>query len=101
MTTPYNQGGIVPQKHVSKSEFKAKALECFRAVEASGDAVIVTDNGQPTIEIRRYRADKRSPLERLRGSIVEFRDPTQPVAEEDWLGVATEAEQLRFQPLDA
>jgi antitoxin (DNA-binding transcriptional repressor) of toxin-antitoxin stability system len=84
MTTPHDQGGNVQQKHVSKSEFKAKALEYFRAVEATGSAVIVTDNGQPTIEIRRYRADKRSPLERLRGSIVEFRDPTQPVAEHDW-----------------
>lgn len=72
------------QKRVSKSEFKAKALEYFRAVEASGDAVIVTDNGQPKIEIRRYQADERPPLERLRGSIAEFKDPTQPVAEQEW-----------------
>ncbi|NGX15997.1 type II toxin-antitoxin system Phd/YefM family antitoxin [Wenzhouxiangella sp. XN24] len=72
------------EKRVSKSEFKAKALEYFRAVEASGDAVIVTDNGQPKIEIRRYRADERSPLERLRGSILEFEDPTRPVAADEW-----------------
>lgn len=84
MTSPHDYGEAVHQKHVSKSEFKARALEYFRAVEASGDAVIVTDNGQPRIEIRRYRADERSPLERLRGSIVEFKDPTLPVAENDW-----------------
>jgi hypothetical protein len=84
MTIPHDYGGAVHQKHVSKSQFKAKALEYFRLVEASGDAVIVTDNGQPRIEIRRYRTDERSPLERLRGSIVEFKDPTQPVAEDDW-----------------
>lgn len=84
MTIPHDHGDTVHQKHVSKSEFKAKALEYFRAVEASGNPVIVTDNGQPKIEIRRYRADERSPLERLRGSIVEFKDPTQPVAEDDW-----------------
>jgi hypothetical protein len=84
MTTPHDQGDAVQPKHVSKSEFKARALEYFRAVEASGDAMIVTDNGQPRVEIRRYQADERSPLERLRGSIVEFKDPTRPVAEDDW-----------------
>ena len=84
MTTPHDYGDTVNPKHVSKSEFKARALEYFRAVEASGDAVIVTDNGQPKIEVRRYRADERSTLERLRGSVVEFKDPTQPVAEDDW-----------------
>lgn len=72
------------QKHVSKSEFKAKALEYFRAVEASGNPVVVTDNGRPRIEVRRYQADERPPLERLRGSIVEFKDPTHPVGEDDW-----------------
>ena len=84
MTIPHDYGGTVDRKHVSKSEFKAKALEYFRAVEASGHAVIVTDNGQPKIEIRRYQADERSPPERLRGSIMEFKDPTQPVAEDAW-----------------
>jgi predicted nicotinamide N-methyase len=84
MTIPHDRGGTVRQKHVSKSEFKAKALEYFRAIEASGNAVIVTDNGQPKIEIRRYQADERAPLERLRGSIVAFTDPTRPVAEDDW-----------------
>lgn len=84
MTTPHDYGGTVHRKHVSKSEFKAKALEYFRAVEASGDAVIVTDNGQPRIEVRRYRAAERPPLERLRGSVVDLKDPTKPVAEDDW-----------------
>ncbi|WP_206211848.1 hypothetical protein [Wenzhouxiangella sp. XN24] len=84
MTIPHDYGDTMREKRVSKSEFKAKALEYFRAVEASGDAVIVTDNGQPKIEIRRYRADERSPLERLRGSILEFEDPTRPVAADEW-----------------
>ena len=84
MTRPDDYGGIVNQKHISKSQFKAKALEYFRAVENSGNAVIVTDKGQPKIEVRRYRTDERSPLERLRGSIVAFKEPTQPVAEDDW-----------------
>ncbi|MCK0745505.1 type II toxin-antitoxin system Phd/YefM family antitoxin [Chromohalobacter nigrandesensis] len=71
-------------EEVPKSQFKARALEFFRQVEASGDAVIVTDKGRPTIEVRRYKADKRSPLERLRGSVIELTDPFEPVGEDDW-----------------
>ncbi|MDO8860408.1 hypothetical protein Q6D67_01750 [Haliea sp. E1-2-M8] len=72
------------QEQVTKSQFKAKALEYFRQVEASGRVVVVTDRGQPTVEIRRYRSDPRSPQEKLKGSIVEFMDPTLPVAEDEW-----------------
>lgn len=69
---------------VSKSQFKAKALEYFRQVEASGEPVIVTDKGLPAVEVRRYRSDKRSPLERLQGSVVEYHDPVEPVGDVDW-----------------
>lgn len=69
---------------VSKSQFKAKALEFCRQVEATGESVIVTDNGRPAVEVRRYRDDQRPPLEKLRGSVIEFKDPTEPVGEGDW-----------------
>ena len=46
--------------------------------------MVVTDHGKPTVEIRRYRSDQRSPLERLKGSVVDFNRPTDPVAEDDW-----------------
>lgn len=72
------------QELITKSRFKARALEYFRQVETSGQSVVVTDRGQPTVEVRRYRGDHRSPLERLRGSVVEFKDPTEPVAVDDW-----------------
>lgn len=69
---------------VSKSEFKARALELLREVEASGEPLIVTDHGKPALEIRRYRGKERSPLEVLRGSVVEYTDPLEPVGERDW-----------------
>ncbi len=72
------------EERITKSQFKAKALEYFREVELSGNTVVVTDRGQPTLEIRRYRADRRSPLDTLRGSVVEFKHPLDPVAEDDW-----------------
>jgi antitoxin (DNA-binding transcriptional repressor) of toxin-antitoxin stability system len=70
--------------HVSKSEFKARALEFFRQVEASGESVIVTDHGRPTLEVRPYRGRDRNPLDVLRGSVVRYENPTEPVAEGDW-----------------
>lgn len=72
------------QEKVSKSKFKAKALELFRQVESSGEVLIVTDHGIPTIEVRRYRKVERSPLEVLRGSVTEYSKPTEPVGEGEW-----------------
>ncbi|MBS8270880.1 type II toxin-antitoxin system Phd/YefM family antitoxin [Halomonas litopenaei] len=71
-------------EEVSKTQFKARALEIFRQVEASGESIIVTDKGRPAIEVRRYRTDQRSPLERLRGSVLELVEPFEPVGEDDW-----------------
>lgn len=69
---------------VSKSQFKAKALEFLRRVEATGESLVVTDNGHPTVEVRRYRTDRRTPLERLSGSVVDYQAPTETVGEDDW-----------------
>jgi len=69
---------------ISKSQFKAKALEYFRRVESSGQSVVVTDHGKPTLEVRRYRSLDRDPLEVLRGSVVRYEDATDPVAQEEW-----------------
>jgi antitoxin (DNA-binding transcriptional repressor) of toxin-antitoxin stability system len=74
----------IMQTKVSKSQFKAKALEILRRVEATGEPVLVTDHGKPTIEVRRHRSLTRSPLDLLRGSVVEYLDPTEPVGEQDW-----------------
>lgn len=68
--------------HVSKSEFKAKALELFRQVEASGESVVVTDHGKPALEVRPYRSIERNPLDVLRGSVMRYDDPTSPVGVE-------------------
>jgi prevent-host-death family protein len=64
---------------VSKSEFKARALELFRRVEASGESVIVTDHGKAVLEVRPYRRIERNPLDVLRGSVVRYDSPTDPV----------------------
>lgn len=69
---------------VSKSEFKARALELFRHIESSGNSLIVTDHGKPVLEVRPYQAAARSSLQILSESVVRYDQPTQPVGEGDW-----------------
>ncbi|MFL9932005.1 type II toxin-antitoxin system Phd/YefM family antitoxin [Paraburkholderia sp. RL18-103-BIB-C] len=68
------------EKRVSKAIFKSRACELFRQVEMLGETVVVTDRGQPTIEIRPYCNKQANPLELLRASIVHFdaRQASQP-----------------------
>lgn len=69
---------------ISKTHFKAHALELLRRVETTGRPLIVTDHGKPKIEVRPARADRRSPLERLAGTVLDYREPTEPVGTADW-----------------
>jgi antitoxin (DNA-binding transcriptional repressor) of toxin-antitoxin stability system len=69
---------------ISKSEFKAKALEVLRAIEKSGEARVITDHGKPTLEIRKLRQRDAPPLDVLKGTVLKFEGATEPVASEDW-----------------
>ena len=71
-------------RRVSKSEFKAKALEYFRLVESTGERMIVTDHGRPVLEVRRYENSSLTPLEELRGSVLFYEDAFEPLGEGDW-----------------
>lgn len=68
---------------ISKSRFKAHALEIFRNIEQTGTPVVITDNGTPTLTVTKYRGKKRDALSRLKGSVLKFEDPLAPVAV-DW-----------------
>ena len=70
--------------HISKSRFKAKALEIFRTIEQTGEPVIVTDHGRPALEVRPYKVKKQSPLEVLRGSVIAYEQPFDPADEDEW-----------------
>ncbi|MCF6226021.1 MAG: type II toxin-antitoxin system Phd/YefM family antitoxin [Xanthomonadales bacterium] len=76
--------GRIMESRVSKSQFKAKALEIFRQVEASGSSVIITDHGRPTIEVRPYHQQNHNPLDILKGSVSDYIDPLEPVGRDDW-----------------
>jgi hypothetical protein len=74
----------MPKRRVSKSEFKAKAVEFFRLVESSGESLILTDHGRPTLELRPYRAEARDPLDLLRGSLLRYDNPLDPLEKDEW-----------------
>ena len=69
---------------VSKSRFKAKALELFRQVERTGKPIIITDRGTPVLKLAPYSEDPEALLAVLRGSVLKYSAPTKPVGESDW-----------------
>jgi len=69
---------------ISKSQFKARALEYFREVESSGKPIIITDHGNPTLEIRLYSPVEADPKALLKGSVLHYKDPTSPVDDDAW-----------------
>jgi prevent-host-death family protein len=68
---------------VSKSRFKARALELFRQVEQSGQPLIITDRGVPVLKLIPFEEDLNATLAALRGTVLEYTDPTEPVDEAD------------------
>lgn len=69
---------------VAKSKFKPHALEYFREVERTGKALIITDRGKPVLKIIPYTEEPLEVLTLLRGSVVKYENPTEPVGLDDW-----------------
>ena len=69
---------------ISKSRFKARALEYFRKVEASGEPLVITDRGRPVLRLVPYEQDASAHLARFRGLIRRFDRPLDPVADDEW-----------------
>jgi len=84
MDMPVEEEDVMKEPVVSKSRFKARALEYFRQVERTGKELIVTDDGTPVVKIVPYKHDPAEALKLLRGSVRRYVDPTEPVAVEDW-----------------
>lgn len=72
------------EQHVSKTVFKARALEFLRQVE-SGMTLVVTDRGRPVVRLSPVqRLGDEQILADLRGSVLRYDDPTEPVDAGDW-----------------
>jgi len=73
---------------LSKSQFKPKALYYLREVEKKKIRLIITHQGKPVAQIIPFTKDQEDLLKVLKGSVIEFKDPTKPVAEESWESLA-------------
>lgn len=67
---------------ISKSVFKARALELCRQVEATGRPLLITDHGRPVLRLVPYEESTQATLARLRGTLVRYDNPTAPVGAE-------------------
>ncbi|MCZ6874805.1 MAG: type II toxin-antitoxin system Phd/YefM family antitoxin [bacterium] len=72
---------------ISKSQFKPKSLEYFRQVQETGEPIIITDRGKPVLKIIPYTVSPDELLKALRGSVMKYEDPLEPVGVEDWEGL--------------
>ncbi len=74
------------QQTISKSQFKAHALELLRVVEQQKKPLIITHGGKPVVKVIPYKEESKSEdiLKSLRGSVLRYDNPTEPVGLEDW-----------------
>jgi prevent-host-death family protein len=64
---------------IKASEFKAKCLALIDEVASTGNAVVVTKNGKPLVELVPHRAPKRSPLGIWKGKVTIKGDIISPI----------------------
>jgi prevent-host-death family protein len=70
--------------HVPKSQFKPRAFEYFRLVEQKRQEILITDHGRPVVRISPVEEADESELDALRGLVVKYVEPFDPVGAEDW-----------------
>ena len=69
---------------VPKSIFKPKAFEYFRLVEEKRQEILITDHGRPVVRISPVDEADENELSALRGLVVKYVNPYEPVGSEDW-----------------
>ena len=72
----------MPLTRVPKSKFKPKAFEYLRRAEA-GERLCITDHGRPVADIVPHGSDDDEALNALRGLVLRYEVPTEPV-EVEW-----------------
>lgn len=72
------------QTVISKSQFKPQVLEFLRMVEQQKKTFVITHAGKPVAQVIPYTKKDNSSMARLRGSIVSYVKPFEPVGPEHW-----------------
>jgi antitoxin (DNA-binding transcriptional repressor) of toxin-antitoxin stability system len=74
------------ERRVSKARFHAAALDYLHEVEASGEALVITDRGRPVLLVAPIDPVTAT-LARPRGCVLRYDPPTEPVSVEEWEAV--------------
>lgn len=69
---------------VSRTSFQDRTQDYLRQVESTGEELVITDGGKPVLRVVPYQPDPLETLKSLRGSVLRYDDPTEPVGLEDW-----------------
>lgn len=69
---------------IPKSRLKSELLKLLRQVENTGQAIVITDRGRPVLKIVPYHEDPLEVLQTLRGSVLKYTDPMEPVDSKEW-----------------
>lgn len=69
---------------ISKTRFKARALEYFREVERTGRELVITDRGRPVVKLVPFTVEPGRALLALRETVARYDAPTESVGETDW-----------------
>jgi prevent-host-death family protein len=69
---------------IQASEFKAKCLSLMDDVARSGDALIVTKNGRPIVELRPYSGGRTGSPFGLHSALQITGDILSPLEQEAW-----------------
>ena len=73
------------QRTISKSKLKPQMLRIFREIEESGEGIIVTDRGRPTLKIEPIK--KKLSVEEvfgpeIQGKVIYYEDINTPTIDE-------------------
>jgi antitoxin (DNA-binding transcriptional repressor) of toxin-antitoxin stability system len=69
---------------VSTTAVATRTLELLQQVVRTGEELVITDHGAPVVKLVRCQPGLDEALRALRGSVLRYDDPTEPVALEDW-----------------
>ncbi len=83
--------GSTSSARIPQASMRTLLSQAVNQIEASGESLVVTDHVRLTLEVRPYRplhSPSDDPLEQLRGSLLRYDHPFDPVAEGDWEALA-------------
>lgn len=72
------------EKHRFQIPIQTHALKYFRQAQKTGKPLIITDHAKPVLKIVPFQEDPRQLLKAMKGSVLRYDNPTEPIGEEDW-----------------